>query len=39
MFIWTDLMTTDTDGAKTFYSALLGWSYNERPTDIGAMGA
>jgi len=35
MIIWTDLMTTDTDGAKAFYSALFGWTYNERPTDMG----
>ena len=35
MIIWTDLMTTDTDGAKAFYSAPLGWTYNERPTDMG----
>jgi predicted enzyme related to lactoylglutathione lyase len=27
MFSWADLATTDPDGAKKFYSGLLGWTY------------
>src|ERR671922_174939 len=27
-FSWTDLSTTDQDGAKTFYSGLFGWKFN-----------
>lgn len=26
-FIWHDLITSDVEGAKAFYGALLGWSY------------
>ena len=28
-FVWYDLMTTDLEGAKSFYAALLGWTYND----------
>ncbi len=28
-FVWYDLLTEDVDGVKTFYSELLGWSYEE----------
>ena len=28
---WNELLTRDVDGAKKFYSELLGWSYNETP--------
>jgi hypothetical protein len=30
-FSWTDLSTTDQDGAKAFYSALFGWEANDIP--------
>jgi len=32
---WTDLQTTDQDGAKKFYSAVLGWDYDEQPMGDG----
>ncbi|HYX45431.1 MAG TPA: VOC family protein [Sphingomicrobium sp.] len=28
-FIWYELMTTDSDGAKAFYDAVVGWSFGE----------
>jgi len=28
-FIWYELMTTDTDAAKTFYDAVVGWDISE----------
>ena len=28
-FVWYDLLTEDVDGVKTFYSELLGWSYED----------
>ena len=28
-FIWYELMTTDADGAKAFYDAVLGWDISE----------
>jgi predicted enzyme related to lactoylglutathione lyase len=30
-FSWTELVTTDPDAAKAFYSALLGWDYDDQP--------
>src|SRR3954454_5511169 len=30
-FSWTDLTTTDQDGAKAFYAALLGWQAEDIP--------
>lgn len=35
-FVWYDLMTTDVDGAKTFYTKLLGWdiqAFDQAPAD------
>ncbi len=32
---WIDLPCKDVDAAKTFYSTLFGWSYEEHPTDQG----
>jgi len=29
-FVWQDLVTDDVDGSRSFYSQLLGWSYEER---------
>lgn len=31
-FSWNELMTSDVDGAKKFYSELLGWSMQDVPT-------
>lgn len=28
-FSWNELMTTDVEGAKTFYSKLFGWTLND----------
>ena len=30
-FHWNELMTNDVDGAKTFYAAALGWTFDEFP--------
>ena len=30
-FSWFELMTTDTDGAKNFYSNLFGWNTEDMP--------
>jgi predicted enzyme related to lactoylglutathione lyase len=30
-FSWIDLATTDTDGAKRFYTGLFGWDVDDRP--------
>lgn len=37
LFNWVDLMTTDIEGAKTFYSALFGWETVDTPIDMGQM--
>jgi predicted enzyme related to lactoylglutathione lyase len=34
-FCWVDLATTDTTAAKVFYSAVLGWTATDVPTDMG----
>ncbi len=35
---WTDLATTDQDGAKSFYSDLFGWSYEDNAIeDMGGI--
>jgi len=33
---WADLATSDQEGAKTFYSGLFGWEYDEQPVGEGA---
>jgi uncharacterized protein len=35
-FSWVDLQTDDPEGAKTFYTDLLGWEYEEVPIGDGA---
>jgi uncharacterized protein len=30
-FSWTDLSTSDTDGAKRFYTELFGWEFEDQP--------
>jgi predicted enzyme related to lactoylglutathione lyase len=35
-FSWVDLQTSDQDAAKSFYSNLLGWEYDEIPMGDGA---
>jgi predicted enzyme related to lactoylglutathione lyase len=32
-FIWHDLMTTDVESAKTFYSKVVGWNYGLQPPE------
>jgi predicted enzyme related to lactoylglutathione lyase len=34
-FSWTDLATTDQDGAKAFYAGLFGWEYDDMPVGEG----
>jgi uncharacterized protein len=34
---WTDLSTNDTDGAKSFYSALMGWEIEDLPAGEGMV--
>jgi uncharacterized protein len=36
-FSWTDLTTTDQDGAKAFYGALFGWTADDRPAGEGVV--
>jgi predicted enzyme related to lactoylglutathione lyase len=36
-FSWNELMTTDVDKAKEFYSGLFGWTYEEMPLDNGPL--
>jgi predicted enzyme related to lactoylglutathione lyase len=35
-FCWVDLATTDTDGAKAFYTELFGWDAEDVTTDQGS---
>lgn len=35
---WIDIQTSDPAGAKSFYSALFGWEYNEQPAGHDAEG-
>lgn len=35
-FGWFELMTTDVEGAKEFYSGLFGWEYEEMPMEDGS---
>ncbi len=34
-FGWIDLATSDAEGAKGFYSAVFGWTFEDMPTDAG----
>jgi len=36
-FSWADLSTTDTDGAKAFYTGLLGWDTEDNPIPDGGV--
>src|SRR6266508_146247 len=36
-FSWVDLQTDDLDGARRFYGALFGWSYEDVPIGDGAV--
>jgi uncharacterized protein len=36
-FCWIDLATTDTEGAKAFYSGLFGWEAEDRPVGQGIV--
>jgi len=37
VFSWVDLGTNDTEGAKSFYGGLFGWSSLDFPTDSGMV--
>jgi uncharacterized protein len=37
-FSWTDLATSDPDGAKRFYTELFGWEYEDQPMPEEAGG-
>jgi predicted enzyme related to lactoylglutathione lyase len=34
---WTELVTSDADAAKAFYTDLFGWSYDDRPVGDGVV--
>lgn len=34
-FIWNELLTHDVEGAKAFYAALVGWTYQATPMQDG----
>ena len=34
-FSWTELMTSDVEGAKAFYREVFGWEMEEMPTPTG----
>ena len=34
---WTELVTSDADAAKAFYTELFGWSYDDRPVGEGMV--
>ena len=36
-FSWADLATSDADGAKSFYSTLFGWEYEDSPIPGGGV--
>src|SRR5256885_2846317 len=36
-FSWVDVTTTDQEGAKAFYSGLLGWTADDRPAGEGVI--
>jgi predicted enzyme related to lactoylglutathione lyase len=36
-FCWAELLTGDTDGAKKFYTELLGWSHHDDPIPGGGV--
>jgi uncharacterized protein len=36
-FSWADLSTTDTDGAKAFYTGLFGWDSEDNPIPEGGV--
>ena len=36
-FSWADLSTTDTDGAKAFYTGLFGWDTEDTPIPEGGV--
>jgi predicted enzyme related to lactoylglutathione lyase len=35
-FAWNELLTRDVEGAKRFHAAVLGWTYDDMPTEDGA---
>ncbi|MEO0870246.1 MAG: VOC family protein, partial [Cyanobacteria bacterium J06642_11] len=37
VFSWVDLMTSEPDTAKHFYTELFGWRFEDMPTDMGSV--
>lgn len=37
VFNWVDLMTSEPEAAKIFYGQLFGWTFDDRPTDMGTV--
>lgn len=37
VFSWVDLMTSDPDAAKQFYTELFGWTFQDMPVDNGSV--
>src|SRR5215204_95028 len=36
-FSWAELATSDAEGAKSFYTSLFGWTYDDRPAGEGMI--
>ena len=36
-FSWAELVTSDADAAKGFYTTLFGWSYEDQPIGDGSV--
>ena len=36
-FSWAELMTTDTESAKSFYGQLFGWQFEDMPMEDGSI--
>lgn len=37
VFSWNELMTTDLESAKDFYSKVFGWTFEETPMECGGV--
>ncbi|MBT9312402.1 VOC family protein [Leptothoe kymatousa] len=37
VFSWVDLMTSEQEAAKQFYAELFGWTFKDKPTDMGGV--
>src|SRR5215204_2000169 len=36
-FSWAELVTSDADAAKTFYTSVFGWEYRDNPIPDGSV--